>query len=169
MNQSAPAETDSLGLPRRMWWLWPFLVLLLVIWVISLWAVRVPQTTQVHAVTTAQQGLGQTARAEITVLVPSGLGARPLGETVRVVCRDAELELSAQVDTEASEVLSVQDLRDLVGSRLMAERLFLDAVRMQKVVTERASQIPAPGEHCQVTVVHGQVRLLALLGGGLDS
>lgn len=167
MNQSSPSETDSLGLPRRMWWLWPFLVLLLVIWVISLWAVRVPQTTTIYAVTTAQQGLGQTARAEVTVLVPTELGGRPLGETVRLRCQD--IELKGQIDTEAGEILSVQDIRDLVGSRLLAERLFKDNVRMQTVVSESGTDIPAPGEHCQVTIVHGQVRLLALLGGGPDS
>jgi hypothetical protein len=167
VNPSSPSETDSLGLPRRMWWLWPFLVLLLVIWVISLWAVRVPQTTTIQAVTTAQQGLGQTARAEVTVLIPAELGVRPLGETVRLLCQ--ERELKGQIDTEAGEILSVQDIRDLVGSRLLAERLFQDNVRMQKVVTGSGAGIPAPGEHCQVTIVHGQIRLLALLGGGLDS
>mgnify|MGYP001028613937 CR=1 FL=1 len=167
MHQTSPSETDGLGLPRRMWWLWPFLVLLLVIWVISLWAVRVPQTTTIQAVTTAQQGLGSTARAEVTVLVPTALGGRPLGETVRLLCQDTVLR--GQVNTEASEILSVQDIRDLVGSRLLAERLFKDNVRRQLVVTESGPDIPVPGEHCQVTIVHGQIRLLALLGGGLDS
>ena len=47
-----PSETDGLGLPRRMWWLWPFVTLLVVIWVISLWAVRIADTANTLGVVT---------------------------------------------------------------------------------------------------------------------
>lgn len=167
MNHTPLSDTDNLGLPRRMWWLWPFLVLLLVIWLISLWAIRVPATTEIYGVVTAQQGLGQTARAELTVFIPERLKIRPLGEEVRVTCNGRSWE--ASVDREAGEVLSVQDIRDLIGSRLIAERLFRQTVRVQQVVTDAGADIPAPGEQCDVTVIEGRVRLITLLGRGSDS
>jgi hypothetical protein len=77
--------------------------------------------------------------------------------------------LKAQVFSESGDILSVQDIRDWVGSRLLAERLFNDGVRLQQVVTESGAHIPAPGEHCDVTVISGRVRLLELLGRSLQS
>lgn len=167
MNKAPLSDTDSLGLPRRMWWLWPFLVLLVVIWIISLWAIRVPQTSVIYGVVTAQQGLGRTARAELSVFIPERLKPRPLGEKVRVTCNGQSW--NASVDREASEVLSVQDIRDLIGSRLIAERLFRQTVRVQSVVTESGTDIPAPGEQCDVTVIDGRARLITLLGTPSES
>ena len=166
MADTHHADTDPLGLPRRMWWLWPFLALLMVIWVISLWAVRVAETESVLGVVTTHRGLGSTARAELSVLIPSHLSARPLGEAVSLQC--PQNQLPAQVFEEPGEVLSVQDIRDLVGSRLLAERLFNEGVRVQSVVTNAEASIPAPGEHCDVTLVSGRVRLLELLGRRLN-
>ena len=57
------SATDSLGLPRRMWWLWPFVALLIVIWTISLWAVRVADTETALGVVTSHRGLGTAAQA----------------------------------------------------------------------------------------------------------
>jgi hypothetical protein len=163
MRQSA---TDSLGLPRRMWWLWPFGVLLIVIWAISLWAVRVADTETALGVVTSHRGLGNTARAEVALFVPSSIQPRVLGERVDVTCED--VSLSGQVFTDSGDILSVQDIRDWVGSRLLAERLFNNGVRLQQVVTESGANIPAPGEHCDVTVISGRVRLLELLGRSLN-
>ena len=163
MRQSA---TDSLGLPRRMWWLWPFGVLLIVIWAISLWAVRVADTETALGVVTSHRGLGNTARAEVALFVPSSIQPRALGERVDVTCED--VSLSGQVFTDSGDILSVQDIRDWVGSRLLAERLFNNGVRLQQVVTESGANIPAPGEHCDVTVISGRVRLLELLGRSLN-
>jgi hypothetical protein len=163
MRQSA---TDSMGLPRRMWWLWPFGVLLIVIWAISLWAVRVADTETALGVVTSHRGLGNTARAEVALFVPSSIQPRVLGERVDVTCED--VSLSGQVFTDSGDILSVQDIRDWVGSRLLAERLFNNGVRLQQVVTESGANIPAPGEHCDVTVISGRVRLLELLGRSLN-
>ena len=88
-----------------------------------------------------------------------------LGERVNVGCQGINLE--GQVFTESGDVLSIQDIRDWVGSRLLAERLFSQGVRLQQVVTEADIQIPQPGEHCDVTVISGRVRLLELLGRSL--
>ena len=162
-HQSA---TDSLGLPRRMWWLWPFVTLLIVIWAISLWAVRVADTETALGVVTSHRGLGNTARAEVALFVPSSIQPRVLGERVDVTCED--VSLSGQVFTDSGDILSVQDIRDWVGSRLLAERLFNNGVRLQQVVTESGANIPAPGEHCDVTVISGRVRLLELLGRSLN-
>ena len=162
-HQSA---TDSLGLPRRMWWLWPFVTLLIVIWAISLWAVRVADTETALGVVTSHRGLGNTARAEVALFVPSSIQPRVLGERVDVICED--VSLSGQVFTDSGDILSVQDIRDWVGSRLLAERLFNNGVRLQQVVTESGANIPAPGEHCDVTVISGRVRLLELLGRSLN-
>ena len=155
------SATDSLGLPRRMWWLWPFVVLLIVIWAISLWAVRVPDTETALGVVTSHRGLGSSAQAEIALFIPSSTKTRVLGERVNVACQSINLE--GQVFTESGDALSIQDIRDWVGSRLLAERLFSEGVRLQQVVTESDTQIPSPGEHCDVTVISGQVRLLELL------
>lgn len=162
-HQSA---TDSLGLPRRMWWLWPFVALLIVIWAISLWAVRVADIETALGVVTSHRGLGNTARAEVALFVPSSIQPRVLGERVDVTCED--VSLSGQVFTDSGDILSVQDIRDWVGSRLLAERLFNNGVRLQQVVTESGANIPAPGEHCDVTVISGRVRLLELLGRSLN-
>lgn len=162
-HQSA---TDSLGLPRRMWWLWPFVTLLIVIWAISLWAVRVADIETALGVVTSHRGLGNTARAEVALFVPSSIQPRVLGERVDVTCED--VSLSGQVFTDSGDILSVQDIRDWVGSRLLAERLFNNGVRLQQVVTESGANIPAPGEHCDVTVISGRVRLLELLGRSLN-
>ena len=105
-----------------MWWLWPFVVLLIVIWVISLWAIRVPDTQATLGVVTSHRGLGNTARAEVALFVPSKIQSRVLGERVDVICQD--VALIGQVFTESGDILSVQDIRDWVGSRLLAERLF---------------------------------------------
>ena len=162
-----PSETDGLGLPRRMWWLWPFMILLVVIWVISLWAVRIADTANTLGVVTSHRGLGSAARAEIALFIPSVLKSRALGEPVKVNCEDVILE--GQIYTQAGDVLSVQDIRDWVGSRLLAERLFKQRVRLQQVVTEAGTtSIPVPGEHCDVTIISGRVRLLELLGRSLD-
>jgi hypothetical protein len=163
LRQSA---TDSLGLPRRMWWLWPFVTLLIVIWAISLWAVRVADTETALGVVTSHRGLGNTARAEVALFVPSSIQPRVLGERVDVTCQG--VTLSGQVFTDSGDILSVQDIRDWVGSRLLAERLFNNGVRLQQVVTESSANIPAPGEHCDVTVISGRVRLLELLGRSLN-
>jgi hypothetical protein len=163
LRQSA---TDSLGLPRRMGWLWPFVALLIVIWAISLWAIRVVDTETALGVVTSHRGLGNTARAEVALFVPSSIQPRVLGEHVDVTCQGVTLD--GQVFTESGDILSVQDIRDWVGSRLLAERLFNSGVRLQQVVTESGSNIPAPGEHCDVTVISGRVRLLELLGRGLN-
>ncbi len=163
IRQSA---TDSLGLPRRMWWLWPFVALLIVIWAISLWAVRVADTETTLGVVTSHRGLGSTARAEVALFVPSTIEPRVLGEKVGVMCQGVRLE--GQVFTDSGDLLSVQDIRDWVGSRLLAERLFSTGVRLQQVVTEAGANIPAPGEHCDVTVISGRVRLLDLLGRSLN-
>ena len=149
-----------------MWWLWPFVILLVVIWFISLWAVRIADTTNTLGVVTSHRGLGSAARAEIALFIPSVLKARALGEPVRVNCEDVILE--GQIYTQAGDVLSVQDIRDWVGSRLLAERLFKQRVRLQQVVTEAEISIPVPGEHCDVTVISGRVRLLELIGRSLD-
>ena len=162
-HQSA---TDSLGLPRRMWWLWPFVALLIVIWAISLWAVRVADIETALGVVTSHRCLGNTARAEVALFVPSSIQPRVLGERVDVTCED--VSLSGQVFTDSGDILSVQDIRDWVGSRLLAERLFNNGVRLQQVVTESGANIPAPGEHCDVTVISGRVRLLELLGRSLN-
>jgi hypothetical protein len=162
-HQSA---TDSLGLPRRMWWLWPFVALLIVIWAISLWAVRVADIETALGVVTSHRGLGNTARAEVALFVPSSIQPRVLGERVDVTCED--VSLSGQVFTDSGDILSVQDIRDWVGSRLLAERLFNNGVRLQQVVTESGANIPAPSEHCDVTVISGRVRLLELLGRSLN-
>ena len=160
------STTDSLGLPRRMWWLWPFVSLLIVIWAISLWAVRVVDTETVLGVVTSHRGLGTSAQAEVALFVPSSIKTRVLGERVNVGCQGINLE--GQVFTESGDVLSIQDIRDWVGSRLLAERLFSQGVRLQQVVTEADTQIPPPGEHCDVTVISGRVRLLELLGRSLN-
>ena len=149
-----------------MWWLWPFGVLLIVIWAISLWAVRVADTETALGVVTSHRGLGNTARAEVALFVPSSIQPRVLGERVDVTCED--VSLSGQVFTDSGDILSVQDIRDWVGSRLLAERLFNNGVRLQQVVTESGANIPAPGEHCDVTVISGRVRLLELLGRSLN-
>ena len=166
-EESRQSATDGLGLPRRMWWLWPFVVLLIVIWAISLWAVRVADTETTLGVVTSHRGLGNTARAEIALFVPSSIQPRVLGEAVDVTCQGVTLK--AQVFSESGDILSVQDIRDWVGSRLLAERLFNDGVRLQQVVTESGAHIPASGEHCDVTVISGRVRLLELLGRSLQS
>ena len=163
LRQSA---TDSLGLPRHMWWLWPFVALLIVIWTISLWAVRVADTETALGVVTSHRGLGNTARAEVALFVPSSIKPRVLGERVDVTCQG--VTLAGQVFTDSGDILSVQDIRDWVGSRLLAERLFNSGVRLQQVVTESGANIPAPGEHCDVTVISGRVRLLELLGRSLN-
>ena len=62
------SATDSLGLPTRMWWLWPFVALLIVIWTISLWAVRVADTEEALGVVTSHRGLGTAAQAEVALL-----------------------------------------------------------------------------------------------------
>ena len=160
------SATDSLGLPRRMWWLWPFVALLIVIWTISLWAVRVADTKTALGVVTSHRGLGTSAQAEVALFVPSSIKTRVLGERVNVACQGISLE--GQVFTEGGNILSIQDIRDWVGSRLLAERLFSQGVRLQQVVTESDIQIPSPGEHCDVTVVSGRVRLLELLGRSLN-
>ena len=149
-----------------MWWLWPFVTLLIVIWAISLWAVRVADTETALGVVTSHRGLGNTARAEVALFVPSSIQPRVLGERVDVTCED--VSLSGQVFTDSGDILSVQDIRDWVGSRLLAERLFNNGVRLQQVVTESGANIPAPGEHCDVTVISGRVRLLELLGRSLN-
>ena len=149
-----------------MWWLWPFVALLIVIWAISLWAVRVADTETALGVVTSHRGLGHTARAEVALFVPSSIQPRVLGERVDVTCED--VSLSGQVFTDSGDILSVQDIRDWVGSRLLAERLFNNGVRLQQVVTESGANIPAPGEHCDVTVISGRVRLLELLGRSLN-
>ena len=149
-----------------MWWLWPFVTLLIVIWAISLWAVRVADTETALGVVTSHRGLGNTARAEVALFVPSSIQPRVLGERVDVICED--VSLSGQVFTDSGDILSVQDIRDWVGSRLLAERLFNNGVRLQQVVTESGVNIPAPGEHCDVTVISGRVRLLELLGRSLN-
>mgnify|MGYP006247643295 CR=1 FL=1 len=138
-------------MPRRMWWLWPFVVLLIVIWAISLWAIRVADTQATLGVVTSHRGLGNTARAEVALFVPSKIQSRVLGERVDVTCQD--VTLIGQVFTESGDILSVQDIRDWVGSRLLAERLFNQGVRLQQVVTESDANIPAPGEHCDVTLI----------------
>ena len=160
------ASTDFLGLPRRMWWLWPFVSLLIVIWAISLWAVRVTDTETTLGVVTSHRGLGNTARAEVALFIPSSIQPRVLGERVGVTCQG--LTLAGQVFTGPGDILSVQDIRDWVGSRLLAERLSSNGVRLQQVVTEPGTDIPAPGEHCDVTVISGRVRLLELLGRSLN-
>ncbi len=149
-----------------MWWLWPFVALLIVIWAISLWAVRVADTETALGVVTSHRGLGNTARAEVALFVPSSIQPRVLGERVGVTCED--VSLSGQVFTDSGDILSVQDIRDWVGSRLLAERLFNNGVRLQQVVTESGANILAPGEHCDVTVISGRVRLLELLGRSLN-
>ena len=160
------SETDGLGLPRRMWWLWPFVTLLVVIWVISLWAVRVADTKKILGVVTSHRGIGSAARAEIALFVPLKLQSRALGEAVKVTCEEAIL--GGQIYTQAGDILSVQDVRDWVGSRLLAERLFAQRVKLQQVVTEAGTTIPVPGEHCDVIVISGHVRLLELLGRSLN-
>ena len=160
------SATDSLGLPLRMWWLWPFVALLVVIWAISLWAVRVADTETALGVVTSHRGLGTSAKAEVALFVPSSIKTRVLGERVNVACQDINLE--GQVFTESGDLLSIQDIRDWVGSRLLAERLFNEGVRLQQVVTESDIQIPSPGEYCDVTVISGRVRLLELLGRSLN-
>ncbi|MDC3057767.1 hypothetical protein OA099_00200 [Litorivicinus sp.] len=165
-EEKRQSATDSLGLPRPMWWLWPFVVLLIVIWVISLWAVRVADTQATLGVVTSHRGLGNTAQAEVALFVPSTIRSRVLGERVDVTCQD--VTLIGQVFTESGNILSVQDIRDWVGSRLLAERLFNQGVRLQQVVTESDANIPAPGEHCDVTLISGRVRLIDLLGRSLS-
>ncbi len=160
------SATDSLGLPRRMWWLWPFVALLIVIWGISLWAVRVVDTERTLGVVTSHRGLGTSAQAEVALFVPSSIKTRVLGESVALACHG--INLKGQVFTESGDVLSIQDIRDWVGSRLLAERLFSQGVRLQQVVTESDIQIPPPGEHCDVTVISGRVRLLELLARSLN-
>lgn len=160
------SEIDGLGLPRRMWWLWPFVTLLVVIWVISLWGVRVADTANTLGVVTSQRGLGTMARAEIALFIPSALQPRALGESVEVTCE--EVILGGQIYTQAGDALSVQDIRDWVGSRLLAERLFKQRVRLQQIVTQAGTKIPVPGEHCAVTIISGRVRLLELLGRSLN-
>ena len=85
---------------------------------------------------------------------------------MNVACQGMTLE--GQVFTESGDILSIQDIRDWVGSRRLAERLFSQGVRLQQVVTQSDIQIPSPGEHCDVTVVSGRVRLIELLGRSLD-
>jgi hypothetical protein len=102
----------------------------------------------------------------VALFVPSSIQPRVLGERVDVTCED--VSLSGQVFTDSGDILSVQDIRDWVGSRLLAERLFNNGVRLQQVVTESGANIPAPGEHCDVTVISGRVRLLELLGRSLN-
>ena len=99
-----------------MWWLWPFVVLLIVIWAISLWAVRVADTQTTLGVVTSHRGLGNTAQAEVALFVPSTIRSRVLGERVDVTCQD--VTLIGQVFTESGDMMSVQDIRDWVGSRL---------------------------------------------------
>jgi len=91
-EESRQSATDGLGLPRRMWWLWPFVVLLIVIWAISLWAVRVADTEATLGVVTSHRGLGNTARAEIALFVPSSIQPRVLGEAVDVTCQGVTLK-----------------------------------------------------------------------------
>ena len=67
---------------------------------------------------------------------------RVLGERVGVTCQG--LTLAGQVFTGPGDILSVQDIRDWVGSRLLAERLSSNGVRLQQVVTEPGTDIPAP-------------------------
>ena len=86
------SATDSLGLPRRMWWLWPFVALLIVIWAISLWAVRVADTETALGVVTSHRGLGTSAQAEVALFVPSSIKTRVLGERVNVACQGISLE-----------------------------------------------------------------------------
>lgn len=160
------ADTDSLGLPRSMWWLWPFVVLLVVIWVITLWAVRVSDTATALGVVVSHEGLSTNARAEIAVLVPDRLRKRVLGETVLVKCLTISIE--GEVFGDASEILSIQDIRDWVGSRLLADTLATEGVRLQPVKTQPSEVIPSPGEHCDVVFVSGRVRLLQLLWRSLD-
>ena len=50
----------------------------------------------------------------------------------------------------------------MTGLEAMAERLFNQGVRLQQVVTESDVNIPAPGEHCDVTLISGRVRLIDL-------
>ena len=94
------SATDSLGLPRRMWWLWPFVALLIVIWTISLWAVRVADTETALGVVTSHRGLGTSAQAEVALFVPSSIKTRVLGERVNVACQGISLE--GQVFTEVA-------------------------------------------------------------------
>lgn len=155
------AETDLLGLPRRMWWLWPFLVLLVVIWVITLWAVRISDTKTVLGVVASHEGLGSTARAEIAMFIPGNLSERMMGEPVRINC--LTISTKGEVFREASEILSSQDIQDWVGSRLLADTLASKAVRLQFVLTQSSSSLPQPGEHCDLIILSGRIRLLNLL------
>ena len=74
-----------------MWWLWPFVALLIVIWAISLWAVRVADTETTLGVVTSHRGLGSTARAEVALFVPSTIEPRVLGEKVGVMCQGVRI------------------------------------------------------------------------------
>ncbi|MGA1206260.1 MAG: hypothetical protein EBS77_05845 [Gammaproteobacteria bacterium] len=160
-EESSIEQVDALGLPRSLWWLWPVLVALVLIWVIALWALRVPQTTQVTAVLTAHRGIGMEAQAELAVLVPSRLGTRLLGEPVEADC--AGRVLTGQIIGEKTDVLGTQDLRDLLGSTVRAEQQTRLSVFQQTALMSSVQELPPPGELCHVEVVTGRVRLFELL------
>lgn len=160
-EETAIDQVDALGLPRSLWWLWPVLVALVLIWVIALWALRVPQTTQVTAVLTAHRGIGVEAQAELAVLVPSQLGARLLGEPVEAEC--AGRVLTGQVIGEKTDILGTQDLRDLLGSTVRAEQQNRLSVFQQTALMSSAQELPPPGELCHVEIVTGRVRLFEIL------
>ena len=150
-------QVDALGLPRSLWWLWPVLVALFLVWIIALWALRIPQTTDVTAVLTAHRGIGMDAQAELAVLVPSRLGPRLLGEPIEAAC--AGRLFTGQVIGEKTDVLGSQDLRDLLGSTVRAEQQARQTVFQQTALVTSTQELPPPGELCQVSIVTGLVRL----------
>lgn len=157
----ANSDVDSLGLPRRMWWLWPFIVLLVAIWMIGLWAIRIPQPVTIKAVVVSQQGFGQLARIKAALLVPASLEPRLLGETVVLDCGSGPLR--AEVVEARRAELSLQELRDLVGSRRVADFWAAQSVGQQLVLSDVFSPLPSPGELCDADVLTRSVRLLSLL------
>ena len=154
-------QVDALGLPRSLWWLWPVLVALFLVWIIALWALRIPQTTDVTAVLTAHRGIGMDAQAELAVLVPSRLGPRLLGEPIEAAC--AGRLFTGLVIGEKTDVLGSQDLRDLLGSTVRAEQQARQTVFQQTALVTSTQELPPPGELCQVSIVTGRVRLFELL------
>jgi len=154
-------QADALGLPRTLWWLWPVLVALVLVWVIALWALRVPQTSDVTAVLTAHRGIGVEAQAELTVLVPTSFGARPLGEPIQAEC--AGQSMTGQMIGEKTDVLGSQDLRDLLGSSVRADQQVRRGVFSQTALMVTSGDLPPPGELCQVAILTGRVRLFELL------
>ena len=108
-----------------MWWLWPFVALLIVIWTISLGGSRGGYQDGIGCCHIASWSRNfRSSRS--SPFVPSSIKTRVLGERVNVACQGISLE--GQVFTEGGNILSIQDIRDWVGSRLLAERLFSPGV-----------------------------------------